>query len=172
MSDDIDGSYRRKRINAPKSSFTLTRSSYPLSTMRFSQLALLVAPLISVATAAVPNAAALGNLAKRDAPQCSLQLGQTCDLSISGECCNSDCKKTEAGATCGGCYWMLEESCDPSVKNGCCEGKCVRNVLGTGTCEVSCCQSSHCAMQPLTSIRNRIDRLALSNVCDFFGGDS
>lgn len=69
--------------------------------MRLSQIALFVAPLIAVATAAVPHAAVMGIIAKRDEPKC-FPPATSCEKSE--ECCDHDCK--EAGIpggdkTCG-----------------------------------------------------------------------
>lgn len=105
--------------------------------MRLSLIALFVAPLIAVATAAVPHAAAMGTIAKRDEPKC-FPLATSCEKSE--ECCDHDCKEAgiEGGdKTCGGCYFPLNEPCFVDIGDLCCQGKCVPNSDDptTGTCK-------------------------------------
>jgi len=68
--------------------------------MRLSQFALFVASLIAVATAAVPDAAAMGTIAKRDEPQC-FPPATTCEKSE--DCCDNECKAAldPEDKTCG-----------------------------------------------------------------------
>ena len=67
--------------------------------MHLSQIALFVAPLIAIVTAIVPNAAAMGTLAKKE---CLLP-AQTCDPKKPQECCDNECKEAIPGSdtTCG-----------------------------------------------------------------------
>ena len=133
--------------------------------MRLSLIALFVAPLIAVATAAVPHAAAMGTIAKRDEPKC-FPPATSCEKSE--ECCDHDCKEAgiEGGdKTCGvsfhtrryssgtdflnfkGCYFPLNEPCFVDIGDLCCQGKCVPNSDDptTGTCKVSFCRVDVCS---------------------------
>ncbi|KAL4067135.1 hypothetical protein V8B97DRAFT_970763 [Scleroderma yunnanense] len=111
--------------------------------MRLSQLVLYVAPLIAVATAAVPNAAGFSNLVKRDpAPQCSKKPAEDCDPSVPGECCDSECIERSFGTTCGGCLFPLDTPCFVSIEGACCQGKCVPNPSESQDSDLGICQIS------------------------------